>query len=223
MTDGYDQAALDAASREVHMMLLREGSSWGTKACEEMGRVFMTAYRKALPSATGAQCTSMEDCTSRDACGIAGRCLAAAPAPAQGEPVANGNPLLWNVHCMFQQAERGAEWESQWRDLLAAIEQHLQRVDYPNAAPTAPVVEAGAKWQPIETAPKDGTIILAWCVHTNAKYAANPVKEGWVAPVVARWIDHHGGGWTWNGHAGEFTHWMPLPDAPCMKPSEGGK
>ena len=43
----YDQAALDYASREVHMMLLREGSSWGTKACEEMGRVFMTAYLKA--------------------------------------------------------------------------------------------------------------------------------------------------------------------------------
>ena len=34
------------------MMLLREGSSWGTKACEEMGRVFMTAYLKALPSST---------------------------------------------------------------------------------------------------------------------------------------------------------------------------
>jgi hypothetical protein len=46
----FDQAALDAASREVHMMLLREGSSWGTKACEEMGRVFMVAYHKALPS-----------------------------------------------------------------------------------------------------------------------------------------------------------------------------
>lgn len=50
--EGYNQDALDAASREVHMMLLREGSSWGTKACEEMGRVFMTAYRKALPSET---------------------------------------------------------------------------------------------------------------------------------------------------------------------------
>lgn len=50
-SEGYDQDALDAASREVHMMLLREGSSWGTKACEEMGRVFMTAYRKALPAA----------------------------------------------------------------------------------------------------------------------------------------------------------------------------
>lgn len=45
----YDQNALDVASREVHMMLLREGSSWGTKACEEMGRVFMTAYLKAAP------------------------------------------------------------------------------------------------------------------------------------------------------------------------------
>ena len=45
----YDQAALDAASREVHMHLLREGSSWGTKACEEMGRIFMTAYLKAAP------------------------------------------------------------------------------------------------------------------------------------------------------------------------------
>lgn len=48
--EGYNQDALDAASREVHMMLLREGSSWGTKACEEMGRVFMTAYLKAAPS-----------------------------------------------------------------------------------------------------------------------------------------------------------------------------
>ena len=28
-------------------MLLREGSHWGTKACEEMGRTFMVAYRNA--------------------------------------------------------------------------------------------------------------------------------------------------------------------------------
>ena len=47
--EGYNQDALDAASRELHMFLLREGSSYGTKACEEIGRVFMTAYRKAAP------------------------------------------------------------------------------------------------------------------------------------------------------------------------------
>ena len=42
--------ALDAASKAVHMMLLREGSSWGVKACEEMGLVFMNAYHKELPA-----------------------------------------------------------------------------------------------------------------------------------------------------------------------------
>lgn len=45
-SEGYDQAALDDASRELHMFFLREGSSYGTKACEEIGRVFMTAYLK---------------------------------------------------------------------------------------------------------------------------------------------------------------------------------
>ena len=46
----FDQSALDAASMAVHLMLLREGSSWGTKACEEMGRVFMVAYEREMAS-----------------------------------------------------------------------------------------------------------------------------------------------------------------------------
>lgn len=70
------------------------------------------------------------------------------------------------------------------------------------------------QWHPIETAPKDGTRIVAWCVHPTAEYAKDAVNEGWSAPVVARWIDHNGGGWTWHGHLGEFTHWMPLPPPP---------
>lgn len=48
--ESYDQAALDEASRELHMFFLREGSRYGTKACEEIGRVFMTAYLKATPT-----------------------------------------------------------------------------------------------------------------------------------------------------------------------------
>lgn len=51
----YDQAALDEASRELHMFFLREGSRYGTKACEEMGRLFMTAYLKAARSPRGKQ------------------------------------------------------------------------------------------------------------------------------------------------------------------------
>lgn len=72
------------------------------------------------------------------------RALLAAPT-AQQQPVASGNPLLWNVHCMFQEAERGPEWEAQWRDLLAAIEQHLQRARYPNAAPLAATQQGEGK------------------------------------------------------------------------------
>lgn len=67
-------------------------------------------------------------------------------------------------------------------------------------------------WRDMESAPKDGTPILAWCVHPHARYAGDD-KE-WAAPVVTQWITHNGGGWTWNGMAGSFTHWQPLPAAP---------
>lgn len=67
-------------------------------------------------------------------------------------------------------------------------------------------------WQPIESAPMDGTPILAWCVHPHARWATD--NKDWSAAVVTQWIDHNGGGWTWNGMAGTFTHWMPLPTPP---------
>lgn len=71
-------------------------------------------------------------------------------------------------------------------------------------------------WQPIETAPKDGTEILAWCVHPNAEYEGTIAeKSEWQGPVVAHWIDHNGGGWTWHGMLGRFTHWQPLPTPPA--------
>jgi hypothetical protein len=67
-------------------------------------------------------------------------------------------------------------------------------------------------WQPIETAPRDGSAIL--CHLPNA------------GPFVARQdidIVHYSGwgGGVWEGSRGyakyrpdEPTHWMPLPDAP---------
>ena len=71
-------------------------------------------------------------------------------------------------------------------------------------------------WQPIETAPKDGTRILAWAY-----------REGWQqdgpAQVVSAW---HSGRWCIMGATGRDrhwpdvkdscnpTHWMPLPPPP---------
>lgn len=62
-------------------------------------------------------------------------------------------------------------------------------------------------WQPMETAPHDGSPVILWMVHENAKYAKDPVAEGWEAEVAAHWIDHNGGGWTWYGLAGRPTRW----------------
>lgn len=65
------------------------------------------------------------------------------------------------------------------------------------------------KWQPIETAPKDGTIIL---VADKGVYVAR----------IAQWdkgMLRSGGGWldAWNSDNVEPTHWMPLPDVPKRK------
>ena len=92
-----------------------------------------------------------------------------------------------------------------------------------------------AEWQPIETAPKDGTKVFIW-------------REGWDQAPVAQWRDYPGNpvvgsdesesadcwmhgwlfhewftpgiedGWLgWNEDIDEGcmpTHWMPLPEPP---------
>jgi hypothetical protein len=84
------------------------------------------------------------------------------------------------------------------------------------------------EWQPIETAPRDGTsVILA-------------VTGGKNGPVVgeARWWEEweeHGGDWYWAGntpgdyHGGPISeinfgtpsHWMPMPEPPMSEIANG--
>lgn len=70
------------------------------------------------------------------------------------------------------------------------------------------------EWQPIETAPKDGTHILGW-----AKRFACPRAIYW-QPCGDRNYPHPEGGF-WlsvigKKHSGLATHWMPLPEPPLM-------
>lgn len=73
-------------------------------------------------------------------------------------------------------------------------------------------------WQPIETAPKDGTYILVWSE-----------REGWRGNprmVCATWEPSGTGAWAIYGagptrHSEQWldrgiipTHWMPLPEPP---------
>ena len=98
--------------------------------------------------------------------------------------------------------------ETEWRKLQAALTAAL------------PIIEP--QWQPIETAPKDGTYIIAV-----------------VAPSTSRFLQHHEGrafvirhegflgsgynmGWAvYPGYGGapdgSFTHWMPLPAPPAIR------
>lgn len=64
------------------------------------------------------------------------------------------------------------------------------------------------KWQPIETAPKDGTTILLWSPRMQWEKQKNiAIMAYW---SDCGWYDGHGGGW--GGRA--FSHWMPLPEPP---------
>lgn len=70
-------------------------------------------------------------------------------------------------------------------------------------------------WQPIETAPKDGTFIDLWHKEefrfTDCRWFTN--RSGLTAWHVQQ------GGRAYNaGPASEFSHWMPRPKPPGRKP-----
>ena len=75
---------------------------------------------------------------------------------------------------------------------------------YDNPAPSVP------EWQPIETAPKDGTVVLlAGC--------RKPVAAAWLEDEIDYWHvdDNKLGPFVLRGPGP--THWMPLPKPPSAR------
>lgn len=78
-------------------------------------------------------------------------------------------------------------------------------------------------WQPIETAPKDGTVVLIYqgkeeCCCATAKYVDTSHKELEVVgqkgkKVISEWVEYTSGYWDADGFY-DPTHWMPLPEPP---------
>lgn len=62
---------------------------------------------------------------------------------------------------------------------------------------------AGSPWQPIATAPRDGTAILGW-------WAGECMIVNWCV-FIERWESSHDGE---DMFLPEPTHWMPLPEGP---------
>jgi len=73
-------------------------------------------------------------------------------------------------------------------------------------------------WQPIETAPKDGTLFLAFCPETEPFYDGvwSFRPKGPPGIAICRWDDYtcpqdH----MWRPLGWVLAHiWMPLPEAP---------
>lgn len=77
------------------------------------------------------------------------------------------------------------------------------------------------EWQPIETAPRDGTPLLLWGIEGCSELHRPRLFKG---VVIASWLggsaDAEGDDW-WDEQGGVYyaswvraSHWMPLPDAP---------
>ena len=78
-----------------------------------------------------------------------------------------------------------------------------------------------AAWQPIESAPKDGSIIMLTWMENGQPQEQWPMQWGHIQrnglfpKTVGMWIVPDGS-LTWNGTAqdGGPTHWRPLPAPP---------
>ena len=73
------------------------------------------------------------------------------------------------------------------------------------------------QWRAMLYAPRDGTNVELLIEHRTwwtAHKCSPDEARMWRSTCEGQWIDHNGGGWTWYGHAGTFTHWKPMPAPP---------
>lgn len=77
-------------------------------------------------------------------------------------------------------------------------------------AKTALTAALAAMWQPIETAPKDGTDILVFRPRFDGNYIPQVGQDWWMR------ASYTGDCWAKSRADCQPTHWMPLPPAPTL-------
>lgn len=74
-------------------------------------------------------------------------------------------------------------------------------------------------WQPIESAPRDGTYIIAIIAANDCRHLQHQEGRMFVIRHEGKTVTGYDMGWAvYPGYGGAsdifFSHWMPLPDAP---------
>ena len=71
-----------------------------------------------------------------------------------------------------------------------------------------------SEWQPIETVPRDGTVILAWRFYVVAMKWTGDVAYPWEAVALGNHPCMNMASNGFHGADNSLTHWMPLPAPP---------
>lgn len=147
--------------------------------------------------------------------------LRASLAAAEKERDAQTTPLLWwKDHALKVETERDAaiaraekaEADLKYVNEARALDLADHQTKIKEIAERIRKAEAerdAARWQPIETAPRDGTLIDLWAGERIANCAWNVPSKCWAERVGAGFGGKH---WAVVNNP---THWMPLPAAPA--------
>lgn len=181
----------------------------------EQGDVPEPVWRKYIPHARAA-ILAYESAKAGDAGAVAGFKLVPI------EPLPEMLGAFWRVknghHYHDEPAPTDRSDYAAYRAMLSA-----------SPTPPAPAAPAGMVegWQPISTAPKDGTKVDLWIVDQDG--------EGWRMPDAAwhgEWIDNQiyesgpcersdKNTVTGEPYFERATHWMPVPTAPATDAKDG--
>lgn len=142
------------------------------------------------------------------------------PVAVEPEPVAWMYQFKTKAPVLMVEKRNWAETHSEWTE--TPLYAHPTVSALVNAQADADVVE---RWQPIETAPRDGTPVDLWGVNH-----LHPRKTGRRATDVTwgrvrDWLGNERDDWQ-HGQGDDFepTHWCPVPAAPLssLRPAEVG-
>lgn len=112
---------------------------------------------------------------------------------------------------MRTKVQNVARWMNHFYFISEGMEGHEKPV---STATLAELIASAHEWEPIATAPKDGTFIL---LAGPSGYSTTPLRV-----EVGRWYPEYRPGSPWQTHSNddftdggpEPTHWMPLPKVP---------